>query len=149
MKEEALTLIKKAMLHENEGANYYREQSRQWHEAQVVENFIKLAKEEDLHGLWLKELFEEKKDFGDSKLLSFMKDVRGPELFDWSDVKKINDYKVKDVFKKGMEMEASAFTYYENAKAFTDDFETLHLLDLLITWEKSHYNTLKSVYDAL
>lgn len=149
MNDKALELIKTAMLHEDEGADYYILQSQQWHEAQVVENFKQLAEEERLHGQWIKELFEEKKTFGDGKILSFMKDLQSPRLFDWSDVKKISDYNVKDVFKKAMDMEEASYQYYEKIKDTSTDETLNHLLDLLIAWEKNHYQSFKDVYDSL
>lgn len=148
MNDKELELIKTAMLHEDEGADYYTLQSNQWHEASVSENFKQLAAEERLHSKWIKELFEEKKSFGDAKLLSFMKEQESPKLFDWTDIKKISDLSVKDVFKKAMDMEEASYKYYQEIKSKSEDQELHHLLDILIEWEKSHYNTLKEVYDS-
>lgn len=148
MTDKELELIKTAMLHEDEGVEYYTLQSKQWHENQVVENFKQLAEEEKLHSKWIRELFEEKKSFGDSKLLSFLKDKESPKLFDWSDVKKIPDIGIVDVFKKAMAMEEASFKYYEEVKASSEDEDLHKLLDILIKWEKSHYKTLKEVYDS-
>lgn len=149
MNDKELKLIKTAMLHEDEGADYYMLQSKQWHEAQVSENFRILSEEEQLHSKWIRELFEEKKSFGDGKLLSFMKDLESPKIFDWSDIKKISDLGVKDVFKKAMDMEEASYKYYQEVKASAEDEEMHKLLDILIGWEISHYNTLKEVYDSL
>lgn len=149
MNDKELELIKTAMLHEDEGAAYYTLQSNQWHEAQVSENFKQLAADEQLHSKWIRELFEEKKSFGDAKLLSFLKDQQSPKLFDWTDVKKISDLDVKDVFKKAMDMEEASYKYYQDIKASAEDQDMHKLLDILINWEISHYKTLKEVYDAL
>ena len=149
MTDKELELIKTAMLHEDEGAEYYTLQSKQWHENQVVENFKQLAEEERLHSRWIRELFEERKSFGDAKILSFMKEIESPKLFDWSDVKKIADFDVVAVFEKAMAMEESSYLYYQDIKDSTDDKDLITLLDILIHWEISHYNTLKEVRDTL
>lgn len=149
MNDKELELIKTAMLHEDEGAEYYMLQSKQWHEAQVSENFRALAEEEKMHARWIRELFEERKSFGDAKLLSFMKEHESPKLFDWTDVKKISDLNVKDVFKKAMDMEEASYKYYQDVKASSEDPDMNSLLDILINWEISHYKSLKEVYHTL
>lgn len=149
MNDKELELIKTAMRHEDEGAAYYLEQSKQWHEAQVCENFKQLSEDEKLHSQWIRELFAERKSFGDAKLLSFLKDLESPKLFDWSDVKRISDLGIKDVFKKAMDMEALSVTFYQNMKTSTTDQSLDGLLEILIQWEKIHYRTLKEVYDTL
>ena len=149
MNDKELELIKKAMLHEDEGAAYYTKQSQQWHEAQVCENFRQLAKEESLHSQWIKELFDENKEFGDSKLFSFMSDVTSPQLFDWQGVKKISDIGIKDVFLYAMDMEQASVKFYEDIKSSSTDANMNALLDILINWEKMHYTSLKEVYDSL
>ncbi len=149
MNEEELNIIKKAMLHEDEGAAYYTLQAEQWHETSICENFRLLAEEERLHSKWIKELFDERKSFGDSKLLSFLKCQESPKLIDWSDIKKISDLSLKDVFKKAMDMEKASYNYYAEAKSKIDDKDTKALLDILIEWEMQHYTTLKKAHDSL
>lgn len=148
MNDNELELIKTAMLHEDEGAAYYLEQSKQWHEKTVCENFRKLSEDEKLHSKWIRELFEDRKSFGDAKLLSFMKDQGSPQLFDWSDVKRISDMGIKDVFEKAMNMEKASVEFYENLKASTTDQSLDNLLDILINWEQVHYLTLKEIFDS-
>jgi len=149
MNDKAIELIKIAMLHEDEGADYYTLQSEQWHEAQVVENFKQLAAEERLHSQWIQELFDQRKGFGDSKVLSFMKHMESPKLYDWSDVKKISDLNAKDVFKKAMDMELKSYDFYQSIRVQSDDPVLNQLLDILIQWEMTHYESFKDIYDSL
>lgn len=148
MNDKELELIKKAMALEIDGADYYTAQSNQWHEKQVCDNFKKLSEEEKEHERWLRELFESKKSFGDQKVFSFI-EVEKPKIYDWTDIKKISDLGLKDVFKKAMEMESLARDYYKEIKLQASDEDLIYLLDILIDWEESHYQTFKEVYESL
>lgn len=149
MNDKELEVMKIAMLHEDEGAQYYMLQSNQWHDAVICENFRQLAEEEKLHSQWIKDLFQSKKEFGDGKMMTFLKDVSGPGLFDWSGVKRMSNLDEKAVFKKAMDMEEASYKYYESIKDNGSDPDMIRLLDILIDWEKSHYNTFKKIYDAI
>lgn len=150
MNYDALELIKIAMLHEDEGAEYYESQAKQWHVQEVCDNFKALADEERLHSKWLQELFEAKKEHGDFKLFSFLGDsVQAPQLFNWADIKKISDMTLKDVLLKAIKMERSSYEFYESLQSKSEDKDFTDLLVLLIDWEKNHYTTLKEAYDKL
>ncbi len=149
MNDKELELLKKAMLIEDDGAEYYMLQSKQLHEKSVCENFKILAEEETLHSKWLRELFDASKSFGDDKIMSFMKDMESPKLFDWTDVKKISDLSIKDVFKKAMDMEDASAQYYQSIKADATDAELISLLNSLIEWEIAHYKSFKEVYESM
>lgn len=149
MNDKELEVMKIAMLHEDEGAEYYLLQSKQWHDAVICENFKALSDEEKLHSQWIKELFLSKKEFGDEKMMTFMKGVKGPGLFDWSSVKRISDLDKKAVFKKAMDLEEASYKYYEKIKEESSDPEVIRLLEILIDWEISHYKTFKTIYDGM
>jgi rubrerythrin len=149
MTENELELLKKAMLNEDEGAEYYLYQSKQWHEKSVCENFKMLAEEEELHSKWLRELFDSTKTFGDDRIMSFMKDIESPKLFDWTDIKRISDLSLKDVFKKAMDMEEASARYYQTMKEEATDIQLVSLLNCLIEWEISHYKSFKEVYESM
>lgn len=148
MNDHELALLKKAMMLEDDGAEYYFQQSQQWHEKQVSENFLMLSKEEALHSEWLRALFEAKRDPYDAKVLSYL-DVAPPKIYDWSDIIKISDLTIKDVFKKAMAMEEASYQYYQEIKSKAEDSDLIKLLEILIEWEVSHYKSFKAVYDAL
>lgn len=148
MNDKELELIKKAMELEDDGAEYYLAQSNQWHEKQVCDNFRRLSDEEKEHEKWLRELFESKKSFGDTKVFSYL-EVDKPKIYDWSDIRKISDLGIKDVFKKAMEMESLAMTYYKGLRSEAQDEDLIHLLDILVEWEETHYQSFKEVYESM
>jgi len=148
MNDKELELIKKAMSLEDDGAAYYMYQSQQWHEQSVSDNFMNLSKEEELHSKWLRDLFRSRKDFGDDRLFSMI-EVEKPKIYDWTDIKKISDLGLKDVFKKAMEMEEASYKYYKEIKSESQDETLIELLDALIEWEISHYKSFKEVYESL
>lgn len=148
MNDKELELIKKAMSLEDDGAAYYMQQAQQWHEKSVCDNFVQLSKEEELHAKWLRDLFESRKEFGDDRLFSMM-EVNNPKIYDWTDIKKISDLGLKDVFKKAMEMEEASYKYYREIKSQSNDDTLIELLDALIEWEITHYKSFKEVYESL
>lgn len=149
MKDQEIELLKKAMLLENEGAEYYLYQSTRWHEQSVCDNFKMLAEEEEIHGQWLNEYFELHKNLGDGKVMSYMKDLQTPQLLDWSDIKRISDLGIKDVFEKAMALEKASVDYYQSIKENTSDKDLHQLLDRLIQWEKNHYSSFENIYKTL
>jgi len=148
MNDKELELLKKAMMNEDDGAEYYLAQSQQWHEKQVSENFKQLSEEESLHSKWLRELFDFKKSFGDDKIFTLTK-VEKPKIYDWSDIRKISDMSIKDVFKKAMAMEEASYEYYESIKASSSDKDLIDLLDILIEWEIEHFKSFRDIYESL
>ena len=148
MNDKELELLKKAMMNEDDGAEYYLAQSQQWHEKQVSENFKQLSEEESLHSEWLRELFDFKKSFGDDKIFTLTK-VEKPRIYDWSDIRKISDMSIKDVFKKAMAMEEASYEYYESIKASSSDKDLIDLLDILIEWEIEHFKSFRDIYESL
>ncbi len=148
MNDKELELLKKAMMNEDDGAEYYLAQSQQWHEKQVSENFKQLSEEESLHSEWLRELFDFKKSFGDDKIFTLTK-VEKPRIYDWSDIRKISDMGIKDVFKKAMAMEEASYEYYESIKASSSDKDLIDLLDILIEWEIEHFKSFRDIYESL
>jgi len=148
MNDKELELLKKAMMNEDDGAEYYLAQSQQWHEKQVSENFKQLSEEESLHSKWLRELFDFKKSFGDEKIFTLTK-VEKPRIYDWSDIRKISDMSIKDVFKKAMAMEEASYEYYESIKASSSDKDLIDLLDILIEWEIEHFKSFRDIYESL
>ncbi|MCH4890149.1 hypothetical protein EZV73_21390 [Acidaminobacter sp. JC074] len=148
MNDKELELLKKAMMNEDDGADYYFKQSQQWHEKTVCDNFIKLSEEEKLHSKWLRELFDSKKSFGDERVFSYL-EVSRPKIYDWTDIKKISDLGIKDVFKKAMAMEEASYEYYKDIKASSQDKDLIQLLDILIEWELEHYKSFKEVYESM
>lgn len=148
MNDKELELLKKAMMTEDDGSAYYLKQSKQWHEQQVCDNFKMLAHEEKLHSQWLRELFDKKKSFGDDKIFSYI-EASPPKIYDWSDIKKISDLSIKDVFKKAMDMEEMSYNYYKAIRSSASDEDLVYLLDILIEWEMTHYKSFKEVYESL
>lgn len=149
MNDKSLKLIKEAILHEYEGADYYTYQSKQWHTKEVANNFLAIAKEELLHAKWLVEVLEAKTEPMDKKIFTFMNDVKAPGLFDWSSIEKNGSDDIKSVFKKAMDMEKESYIYYEKAKSIETDEDVILLYDLIINWEKSHYNTFEKLYQSM
>lgn len=148
MNDKELELIKQAMQLEDDGAEYYLAQSKQWHSKQVCDNFRQLSEEEKEHEKWLRELFDAKKSFGDQKIFSYIH-VEKPKIYDWSDIQKHVDLGLKDVFKKAMDMEALAIDHYVTIREASEDHDLIHLLDVLIEWEETHYQSFKEVYESL
>lgn len=148
MKE--LELVKKAILNEAEGFEFYTMAAEKANEQETKDTFLKLAKEENDHIEWLKNLFEKiKMDDWENLELAILPKPHSPEIFKWDKLDRKNTSLALSVFSIGMQMELSSIEFYKEAKKVSNLNQSKELFDTLIQWEKVHYEQFAKEYETL
>ncbi len=146
MNHNELELIKKAILNEIEGYEFYKLTASQATSPETRDALLSIANEELTHIDWLKALFNSQKNAGDEFDLAMVADPPSPKLYSWDHLMCKNVGLAVSVFGIAMEMENVAMKFYEDARNQSDDPKVKKLFDTLIGWEKNHYDLFAKEY---
>ncbi|MDQ0508031.1 Uncharacterized conserved protein [Aedoeadaptatus ivorii] len=143
-------ILRQAMLNEVEGAEFYKLAADKFASSSTKDALLDLARQEEEHIEYLRSLSE--KIIDDSKAINYdpeklKEEVPSPGIFKWD---KLDEDMVRlavTVFSVGMNMEKDSVTFYEDAKAKVESEESKHLFDILVKWEQSHLETLRTQYE--
>jgi len=143
-------IIKKALINENEGYQFYKMAASQSETEEENDSFMKLAKEELKHIEYLKELYEKMKNNSEDELSIFdITPPDSPQIFNWENVSKEKGDMALSVFSIGIKMEKESVDFYKNAAKETNNEEAKKLYETLIDWEYQHLRDFEKQYDML
>lgn len=150
MDKDELSVIKEAILNENEGYQVYMMAAEKIDKEEISQSFKNLAKEEQKHIEWLKDLYN---NFDQETEMKFTIDqitpAEKPRIFKWEKIEKENLSFALSVFGIGVKMEKEAIEYYKNAVSKTDSIKAKKLYKKIIDWEYQHLNFFQEQYDML
>lgn len=150
MNKKELEIIKKALINENEGYQFYKMAASQSNSEGEEDSFMKLANEELDHIKYLKELYEKLKGDSEKELSIFdITPPDSPEIFSWENVSREKGEMALSVFSIGIKMEKESVDFYKEAAKETDNEEAKKLYEILIDWEYQHLRDFEKQYDML
>jgi rubrerythrin len=152
MSTDELNILKKAILIEAEGENFYQLAAVHSSNHDVKNAFLFLAEEEKQHGMWLRQLMQSLAPGNnfDIKQLENDADIDLPAIFDFSKLKgqQKNTLEIS-VFHIGILMEKASLDYYREAAEKSTNQDAKKLYGILSKWEMHHLDELEKVYDSL
>lgn len=150
MRKEELSVIKKAIINELEGYEFYRMAASQAHEEDVKDALKLLAEEEQKHIVWLDELFNKiKNEPTDDFQLAALEDMPSPGIFTWDTLDRKHLGLAVSVFGIAIQMERASMEFYKKAAEFTKIPAAKELFITLSKWEEVHMNVFADEYDRL
>lgn len=150
MNNKELMIIKKAIINEIEGYEFYNMASSNSSSLEVKNAFLELAEEEKQHVLWLKDLFNKVKDNNIADFqLALITEPTSPAIFKWENIDRRDAAIAVSAFGIGIQMEKSSIQYYENAARETTLKEAKELYNILVKWEKVHLDKFSVQYEEL
>ena len=150
MRTEEITAIKQAILMEIEGYEFYKMAQSQFEEAEVKSAFGQLMEEEKMHAQWLEEAYQKLNDQPDAKAaLSFLEATPTATIFDWSKLMQKSAQSPLAVFGIALELEKSSMDHYQKQADATDIPELKQLFEILVKWERTHYDQFDGLYKEL
>ena len=144
---EEVKAIRQAMLNEIEGAEFYKLSAEKFGNSSTRDILLGLAKEEELHYEYLKELAaklmgtEEKFEADD-----LLKDVPSPEIYNWDKADPSLVSLAVSVFSVAMNMEKDSVAFYTEQRDKARSEEARKLFDILIKWEQVHLDQFTKQY---
>ncbi|WP_245671836.1 ferritin-like domain-containing protein [Desulfuribacillus stibiiarsenatis] len=149
MKE--LEIIKKAVLIEKEGYEFYKMAAEKATEEDVKDAFMFLANEEKAHLDWLMSLYEDIK--ADRNITLDIENLKEPDqpkrIFTWKNVSPESGSLAVSVFGIGANMEKNAIDFYRKAAKESEIPEAKALFEKLVDWEAEHMDEFQKNYDQL
>ena len=147
MYSKEASILKTAILNEQEGYEFYRLAAEKALDPEVRDVFNFLAEEEEKHAGWLTSAY---KDVVENKIPSVeaesLKDVHSPGIFSLEKLKNAGSM-VTTALHVGVMMEKASIDYYRAAAGKTE-IEALKKLFLsLVDWEIIHLDELERAYD--
>lgn len=149
MTHAELELVKKAILNEIEGYEFYKLTASQASSEETKTALLSIADEELKHIEWLKAFLKSESDPKGEFDMAMILDPPSPKLYTWDHLMCKNVGLAVSVFGIAMEMENVAIKFYEDAKSQTADAKLLKILDTLIAWEKNHYELFSREYSVV
>ncbi len=150
MRKDELSVIKKAIINELEGYEFYRMAAAQAHEEDVKSALKLLAEEEQKHIVWLDELFNKiKNDPSDDFQLASLEDMPSPGIFTWDALDRKHLGLAVSVFGIAIQMERASMEFYRKAAEVTKIPVAKELFTTLSKWEEVHMNLFAEEYDRL
>lgn len=146
MNHTELELIKKAIMNEIEGYEFYKLTASQATSDETKEALLSIANEELTHIEWLKNLLNSQQTAGNDFDLAMVTDPPSPKLYTWDHLMCKNIGLAVSVFGIAMEMENNAIKFYQEGRDGSDDPKLKKLFDTLIGWEKNHYDLFAREY---
>ncbi len=146
MNQSELELVKKAILNEIEGYEFYKLTASQATSDETREALLTIANEELTHIDWLKAYFNSRKEAGNDFDLAMVTDAPSPKLYSWDHLMCKNVGLAVSVFGIAMEMENVAIKFYQQARDGSEDQSLKKLFDTLIGWEQNHYDLFAKEY---
>jgi len=148
MDEMEKDIIKRALAIEKEGYEFYMLAADNSDDEDVSGAFKQLAREEEKHMDWLRELYEKQSDKEDADL-SFESPPETPSIFTWDNVSRFKGSMAMSVFGIGVKMEKDAVDFYEEAAERTESQEAEELFKVLADWERGHLQDFEKQYEML
>lgn len=150
MNSEELKVIKKAIIHEIEGYEFYKLASEKADSLDTKNAFIELADEELTHIQWLKKLFNNiDSDESHQFDLAFIESPESPEVYDWANLDRKDAALAVSVFGIAIQMERASIEFYQNAAEDSSIKEAKELFLILANWEKVHLEHFSERYEEL
>lgn len=146
MNHQELELVKKAILNEIEGYEFYKLSASQASSPDTRDALQTIANEELTHIEWLKSLIKSQSEPGNEFDLAMVTDPPSPKLYTWDHLMCKNIGLALSVFGIAMEMENVAIKFYEEARDQSEDVKLKKLFDTLIGWERNHYDLFAKEY---
>jgi len=146
MNHMELELVKKAILNEIEGYEFYKLTASQASSQETRDALLSIADEELKHIEWLKALINTQNDPQGAFDLAMVADPPPPKLYTWDHLMCKNIGLAVSVFGIAMEMENVAIKFYEEARDQSEDAKLKKLFDTLIGWERNHYDLFAREY---
>lgn len=146
MNHNELELIKKAIMNEIEGYEFYKLTASQATSNETKDALMSIANEELIHIEWLKNLLSSQQEAGNAFDLAMVADPPSPQLYTWDHLMCKNIGLAVSVFGIAMEMENNAVKFYQEGRDGSDDPKLKKLFDTLIGWEKNHYDLFAREY---
>lgn len=148
MYSKEVEILKKAILNEHEGDQFYRIAAEKASDEQIKEAFLALAAEEQKHEEWLKNLYKEvicnkqiSTDFFDDQ------PVESPAIFSREKLGTESGSLVVSVLSIGVLMEKASLDFYQEAARKTGLESAKRLYLRLAEWEQEHLTKLEAAYD--
>lgn len=150
MRNEEVTALKQAILMEIEGYEFYRMAQSQFDNPEVKSAFGQLMEDEKMHAKWLEEAHEKLNTSSDKKeVLSFLETTPTAKVFDWANLMQKSAQSPLAVFGIALELEKASMDHYVTQAAATDIPELKSLFEILVKWEKTHYDQFNDIYKEL
>jgi rubrerythrin len=152
MSEQDLKILKKAILIEAEGENFYQLAAENTSNHDMKNAFLYLGEEEKQHGIWLRQMMQSLAPGQKFDIDSFEREAGHelPPIFDLSQAKaQLRNTLEISVFHIGILMEKASLDYYRDAAEKTENQDAKHLYETLSKWEMHHLDELEKVYDSL
>ncbi len=150
MTENELKLIKKAILNEVEGYEFYKLAAQGTSNQETADTFMLLAREEEKHVEWLQGLLAELSDDKNAAFeLASIDMPPSPEIFRWDKIQEEDAHRALTVFSIGLQMEKASAEFYEAGAKQAENEKVKKLFDILAKWEWAHYTQFLQEYEIL
>ena len=150
MTQNELSLLKKAILNEVEGYEFYKLAAQGSSNQETADTFMLLAREEEKHVEWLKRLLAELSE--DESVAFEMATIDmppSPEIFRWDKIQEEDAHRALTVFSIGLQMEKASAEFYEAGAKLADNEKVVQLFNILAKWEWAHYTQFMEEYEVL
>ncbi|MCR6545294.1 ferritin family protein [Dehalobacterium formicoaceticum] len=148
MSQKEREILKKAILNENEGYQFYQLAAEQTKDPDVKLIFLSLAEDEKKHESWLRKLYQEILDQKSSEGADFTpSETDSPGIFTPDKMKKFGALEVSALH-IGILMEKESMDYYRTAGKETQLPSAKELFEKLAVWEQDHLDRLEAAYEA-
>lgn len=148
MNKEEYNILKKAVLIEQEGFDFYMLAAARTEDEETRAAFEKIAGEEQQHINWLKDLYNKMSGAEDTDLI-FEQPPEKPGIFDWDKKNIFKGSLALSVFSIGVKMEKEAIDFYKKAARDSNSQEAIELYETLIEWERGHMEEFQKYYELL
>lgn len=149
MNTKELTLVKKAIMNEIEGYEFYKMAAKSAANQETADTLMVLAKEEENHVEWLKALLGKLENEDLAFDLAALPAPPSPEIFRWEKVDQEDPNRALSVFSIGMQMEKASAEFYEKGRDQSENQDLKKLFDILAKWEWAHYGQFHDEYEKL
>lgn len=148
MDKQEYNILKKAVLIEQEGFDFYMLAAARSEDDETRAAFEKIAGEEQQHINWLKGLYNKMAGVEDSDF-GFEQPPEKPGIFDWDKKDVFKGSLALSVFSIGVKMEKEAIEFYKKAAKDSNSPEAKELYETLIEWERGHMEEFQKHYELL
>lgn len=147
---QELTIIRQALLNEQEGHDFYLLAAKQAASAEAREAFEQLAAEEQKHIDWLLDLYRSIKEERSERFdPSVYQEPPSPGLHNFRNIGRETGTLAVSVFGIGVNLEKAAIDFYTAAAEKTRLPAAKKLYELLIRWENQHLEQFQQEYNQL
>lgn len=138
-------LLNFALILEQKGEKFYREQANNTSKAEIKDVFNELAKQEKEHSSFFIKLLEKDKSYDPENPLpdeyyEYLYQYANISLFKFKE-KKLDKANIADILNYAVDVELYSILYYFEMQKYLNQTD-LSILEKIIMEEKSHYNKL-------